>query len=867
MQLWQPISCVRIARLVARVLFPFVLLLGAMPIAATAPARAADVTSDHRDTFGEIGLLEMPSARMAPDGQLALTAGGLDAGQHIALAFQMLPWLETSFRYSRVPRLGSGHIFYDRSVGLKLRLFREGDYIPDVSFGIRDLTGTGLYGAEYLVASKRLGDFDATLGLGWGRLAGTDSFSNPFGTLWSSFYKRKTVAPGKTGTFNLGSYLHGPDAGLFGGIVWHTPIEGLDLTVEYSSDAYRSESAAGTIKVHTPVNVGLSYAPFQGASLTAGWFYGSTFGAILTFWLDPKHSLAPDKDGPAPLQPAIRTEQAQSQAVALYVRRSALKPGPATPALGETGRPPRQRPQASSRPAPSAARQLSNALQTAADVEIDGRTLLVSTHAGGRGATFCQTYAQLASQLHLSHVAVADLDADGGRVSFCDVPQGGQTARLIPTSADTADMGETWTATERPAARMRASHDASDAAGDRSAAQAIRRDAAAQKLRIDAISMNTSEIFVYYTNTRYEIEDTAIGRLLRVVMADAPARIEVIHLIPVVFGIPTQDVRILRSPVERIFATHGSISDTPEAFAARPAPLDNPVLEAAQPASYPRFSWSVSPGMREALLAPKAALRVQFYVALNGGVELLPGLSLEGQYQANVYDNFSKAVSADSRLAHVRTDLARYLTTGRYGFSDLDLAYRRRLAPDIFAELKAGYLENMYAGVGAQILWRPQGKRWALGADLYQVWKRDYNRLFGLQHYNVLTGHVSVYYRSPWYGLDFNLHVGRYLAGDYGATIEIARRFLTDIDVGVYATFTNVPFAKFGDGSFDKGIFLRIPLEALLPFNSQSDYSLTLSPLVRDGGQRLVNDDSLYYDTRRASFDEILRHRDKIVSP
>ena len=399
------------------------------------------------------------------------------------------------------------------------------------------------------------------------------------------------------------------------------------------------------------------------------------------------------------------------------------------------------------------------------------------------------------------------------------------------------------------------------------AEQAIRRDAKAQLLGIEALSIGTSELIVYYSNKRYDVEDDAAGRLVRILMADAPARIEVFYLVPVVFGQPMHEIRVLRSPLERVFATRGSIDDIPQAFALRPAPLHDPVLAAAQRRSYPRLSWSLSPAFRQGLLDKHAPLRIDLYAKIAGSLEVLPGLFMNAQYDVSLYNSFSRATAAPSSLPHVRTDLAKYVTKGRYGFSYLDVAYRTRLAPDLFAEFKAGYLEDMFAGAGAQILWRPEGSRWVLGADLYQVWKRDYDRLFGLQNYNVLTGHVSVYYHSPWYGLQFGVHAGRYLAGDYGATFEVSRRFLTNVEVGAYATFTDVPFSKFGPGSFDKGIFIRIPLEWALPLSSQSEYRLTLSSLIRDGGQRLVGDDSLYDETRRTGFNDLMDHRSQIVVP
>jgi hypothetical protein len=154
-----------------------------------------------------------------------------------------------------------------------------------------------------------------------------------------------------------------------------------------------------------------------------------------------------------------------------------------------------------------------------------------------------------------------------------------------------------------------------------------------------------------------------------------------------------------------------------------------------------------------------------------------------------------------------------------------------------------------------------------LGADLYAVRQRGYDQLFDLRHYQTVTGHVTAYYQSPYYGLDFAIHAGRYLANDYGATFEISRRFSTGIEIGAFATFTNVPFSKFGEGSFDKGILIRIPLEWALPIYSQSTADLTLRSLTRDGGQRIDDDDSLFDETLSTSYGQILDRFDDITKP
>jgi hypothetical protein len=111
------------------------------------------------------------------------------------------------------------------------------------------------------------------------------------------------------------------------------------------------------------------------------------------------------------------------------------------------------------------------------------------------------------------------------------------------------------------------------------------------------------------------------------------------------------------------------------------------------------------------------------------------------------------------------------------------------------------------------------------------------------------------------------LHIGRYLAGDYGATLEIKRRFENGIEIGAFATLTNVPFRKYGEGSFDKGFIVRIPIDVLLPVNTQDVANLDFSPLTRDGGQRLYGEQMLHDLLLRSSEGEFIATWDKVLNP
>ena len=161
----------------------------------TVPASASD--------YGTTGLIDIPTARMRSDGTLAFTAGYDERHRQFAITYQATPWLEGTYRYT-----GFTEFFHcDRNYEVKLRILEEDDfYLPSIAIGIRDLVGTGVFGSEYVVASKRFGNLDATLGVGWGRLAGNGDFPNPLRLLDERFDVRDAETgkgSSRLGTFSL----------------------------------------------------------------------------------------------------------------------------------------------------------------------------------------------------------------------------------------------------------------------------------------------------------------------------------------------------------------------------------------------------------------------------------------------------------------------------------------------------------------------------------------------------------------------------------------------------------------------------------------------------------------------------------------
>lgn len=232
--------------------------------------------------FGTTGLIDIPTARMRSDGTLAFTAGYDERHRQFAVTYQATPWLEATYRYT-----GFNEFFrWDRNYEVKLRLLEEDDfYLPSIAVGIRDLVGTGLFGSEYVVASKRFGQLDATVGIGWGRLAGDGDFPNPVRLLNERFDGRNAET-GRGGELSIGDFFSGPDVGIFGGVSYDLPSLPITLTAEYNPDQYEWDLSRGGKAPSSPVSIGINWQISDNVEIALTAQHGDELGLRFTSAFD-----------------------------------------------------------------------------------------------------------------------------------------------------------------------------------------------------------------------------------------------------------------------------------------------------------------------------------------------------------------------------------------------------------------------------------------------------------------------------------------------------------------------------------------------------------------------------------------------------
>ncbi len=706
-------------RLMATTL-PVALVLGSVSSTAVAEPMHGRATS----AYGMPGGIDTPTAETLPDGTLGATISYSDLARRNTLVFQALPRLTVALRYSRVDSTAEsrGYI-WDRSFDLRYQFLDEDPqgWRPAMAVGLQDFMGTGIYSAEYLVATKTLTPrLRVSAGLGWGRLASTGGIGSLLGD-------RPGPDEGEGGTPNVDQWFKG-DVAPFVSATWQA-TDKLSLTAEYSNDDYACETGdaencnravwlSDKDALKNRLNLGVSYRFGQNYEV-GGYVLGAKqFGVQFSVAMNAREAPYPSglEKAPAPVRP---------------------------------------------RPAPNA------------DPE------------GWSGAWSADPTAQPAIQK-----ALGDALAKEGQV-------------------------------------------------------------------LESMALDSRRAEVRIRNNRYIQGAEALGRTARLMTRALPPSVETFVITFSEKGLPTSSVTLRRSDVERLENTEaGRIAAAAALTDADPRPGDLTFSEGL----FPRLSWALKPYFSTSLFDPDDPLRYEVGAELVGEYEPTPGLVLSGSLRQRVFGSTEQEAPGgltpdeyDARdtdynangVPRVRSDGRMYSGNDSPVLSSLTLAWYAKPAEAVYSRVTAGMLERAYGGVSGEVLWWPVNSPLAFGAEVNHVRKRDFRDAFGFRDYEVTMGHVSAYYEFSQ-GFTAQLDVGKYLAGDKGATLSLTREFANGWRVGGWVTKTDMSTEDFGEGSFDKGVSLSIPLGWGTGDPTLRRVGGNIRSLSRDGGSQLRVGGRLY---------------------
>ena len=674
----------------------------ALAAAAPLPQRTQYTASD----WGDVGLLQTPTARMAATGTVRAHFSGVYPYTRGTVMLQPMDWLEAGFRYTDVanalygPAIAGSQTYKDKSIDIKFRLRQETAMLPQLALGLRDIGGTGLFAGEYLVANKRWGAWDASLGLGWGYVGARGNIAAPLAFLGDGFKTRAGYSGGSGGTTNDQSYFHG-DAALFGGVQWTSPAGQWVLKAELDGNDYRVEPFGIPQPQSSVFNLGAVYRYSQYVDFSAGVERGNRAMLGLTL-----HFGVNQLETPKLLDPVLPRLQA------------------AMPGQLEAG-----------------------------------------------------SWATAAAEL-ASHT--------GWRVLF--LRQQGEQVQVHAVTDGAVYLQE------RVEKAIRVLHQFAP-----SSARYFALDLQERGLPLTHIDVDRTEWVAHHTQ------------------GQAPS---------------------LKLPALQTYAAAPAVKVAANR-AAEPVVQDAP-SDGAYRASAAGTSLELAPSYSQILGGPDGFLLFQAGVQAKFEHRLQANTWVAGSINARVLDNYKGfKYDAPSNLPRVRTYMREYVTTSQLTLPVLQLTHVQDMGGGHYASLYGGLLENMYAGVGGEWLYRPWLSHFAVGIDANRVRQRGFAQDLSLRDYEVNTGHATAYWDTGWNDVQLKLQVGQYLAGDVGATVDFKRVFPNGTAIGAWATKTNVSAEQFGEGSFDKGIYVTIPFDLLLPKSSPGTANAVWSPLTRDGGARL----------------------------
>lgn len=663
--------------------------VAAPPQPATGPPRGHAITSND---WGEPGYLQTPSARMVGAGSVRLHVNRTAPYTRATVLLQPLDGFEFGFRYTSVsnrlygPSIAGDQAYKDKSIDVRLRLHQEDAHWPELTLGLRDVGGTGLFASEYLVASKRWGAWDASLGLAWGNLGSRGNVGNPLRLLGSSFAQRPTSSGGSEGgELGVDSWFKGP-AALIGGVQW-APNERWVLKAELDGNSYQNEPQANNQDVRSPINLGLVYRYSPHIDVAVGLERGKRWSAGFTL-----HGNLGSLQSPKLLDVSLPP--------------LALVPPAQAPASGPA--------------------------------DLAGR---IALHTG-------------------------------------------------------------WTL------------------------QAV----TPQHHRLQLVLALDEAVYL----------QARIDRVITLLHAWYPS-----HYTHFTLALQQRGLSLTQVEVDRAEWVAQRVAATPPALRLAPQQayaLDTPsvALDDAWQAPRQGWDWQWGPSYSQVLGGPDGFLIFQLGVQAQAEYTLAPGSWVSGGVNLRLVDNYERFdFDPPSGLPRVRRDFRRYVTASRLTVPHLQFNHARHLGGAHYGSVYAGYLETMFGGVGAEWLYRPWRSRWALGVDVNRVRQRAFAQDFSFRDYTVNTGHASLYWDTGWNDVQVKLQAGRYLAGDVGATLDVKRTFRNGVSVGAWATKTNASSTEFGEGSFDKGIYVNIPFDAMLPISSPLSANISWVTLVGDGGARL----------------------------
>ena len=377
----------------------------------------------------------------------------------------------------------------------------------------------------------------------------------------------------------------------------------------------------------------------------------------------------------------------------------------------------------------------------------------------------------------------------------------------------------------------------------------ISQDAAADGRRLHIIEETDSRVSSVLSIENFESAPEQLGRAMRYIARNAPADIGSFDITPQFAGLQGASIRLIRRDIEQALAhQQGSAEEIWQSTEFDRDLKQTPFRGLNKTGLWPEkiiLEQHISLSEEDHGVLTRTSLIIEEHRELIGS--LAAGAALRFDLTNNL-DQLNKFRLRS--ILPVRSDIDDFADR-TISLDRFYLSYLKTIKPDLHLNITGGYLEEQYAGLGTEILYRPFYKNWAIGAEAWQVFKRDPSTTLnqGLTIDSLLTGHINAWYKLPHSPeTTINAKLGRYLAEDIGGSVGIAHKFKNGAELEGFVTLTNMTDLDIygGNTNLHHGIKLSLPIGSIDYIPRNSRINLIAAPFGRDAGQALDKPIDLY---------------------
>jgi|GEM_PF-6653159 len=237
-----------------------------------------------------------------------------------------------------------------------------------------------------------------------------------------------------------------------------------------------------------------------------------------------------------------------------------------------------------------------------------------------------------------------------------------------------------------------------------------------------------------------------------------------------------------------------------------------------------------------------------WFIAANASLTFDNGLRLSARARQYVGGDFDDVLikPQSHNLPVVRSDLQSYIHSRHPMLERMVAEYGKPLGDALYGQISVGYFDTQFAGVRAEAVYVPTYDNWSASLDIAVVKKRVAGSPLDFGGSSIATGHFTLYKEVPGKGITLSMSAGRYLAGDWGVTNEIKRKFDSGVTLGIYNTKTTASKGFFSRKGDQTGIYLSIPLSIGTKGAVVKPARFNYSRRLRDAGQKLAGSEALF---------------------